>query len=673
MLLKVLTEKAKVKILINMRLRSFLNGFSRNFAVLSAKRIKPFTHKVPQTRYFSNNTVIEQLKADAANAEKEHGKESEQLATTYNLLGAAYRDVSDMQQAIDCFEKAIKIAEAALGKDHFELTVSYNNLAHTYRIAGLKEKAIENHQKALDIETQTLSQDDPKIGLTLNNLGTLHGDLGNTQKAMEYFEKAYPIMKHRELENDPVVGTFFLNYGTLKKRFAEASEVFECFETARQVFERCGEENKLDLAQSYVHLGLAKWNYGAREEAQKHLEKAIQIREQKSQDLVLADWCNKLGTLLNNSGNFEGAIFNFTKAIKLSESQKNPESWMYHNNIGNAYRAKSDIPNAQSNLEEALKLASENYGELSKPCFITLENLSAFYNSQNNFEAALEAIEKALTIRKSIEPQNLNDIATGHYNAGSICYKQGNFEKAKEHFQSAKELIKNFENRREDVYINVLSNHALNLKELKDFDTAKKSLFEAVSVASRAFGEKHISVAELYNNLGLLHVDLEDYDKAVDYHSRSVELAEEVLGRDLQTAQYLDFLGDAYRTKLDFDSALESHGRALEIRMEKVGNNRFIIGASYHNLAHDYKFKGKLQDAMELHKRALEIYIEALGENHPYVGGSYVLIAEVSELLQQKQEALQNLSKAKEILSSVYDSSTEVIQEINNKIQKLSS
>ena len=613
------------------------------------KTLLSITKNFGFARRFSS--YIQKLKEEAQRIEK-HSGATGQLVSQYNLLGNAYKEEKNYLASIDYYKRALFIAEENLGGNKYELSLGYNNIAEIYKLQGDLESSVNYLEKSLKLQCQVLEPQDFRIGLTYNNLATLYGDLGNYEKASEYLEQARPIMEIHL--NDPVSGTYFLNLSTLSRRSGKPKETFEYLDKAITIYQNIGHIE--DLAHATMSKGLAKWSFGSTQEAKALMQEAIQTKQAK--DEVLAQWHNKLGTLLNNLGFIEEALENFKSAIELSKGSKDPETWMYFHNIGNAYRSLKDDLKAQLNLERANGLAVQNYGEVSQEGAITFENLASLFQSQNQFNKALEYAQKTLDIQKQLA----SSTAASHNRIGIINHQLGNYTKAKEHLLDAKNSLEPSE-----LLANVLNSLSLVYSELNEPENASETLQSAIEITKQVKGENSLSLAEPYANLAFMNLELHRYDRAIGFHAKALEVCESNLGEDLRTATYSDYLGDSFRLVEDYPRAIECHMKAMEIRLKN--NNKFLIGASYHNLAFDYKYQNQFEEALELHQKGHQYYQESLGSDHHFLAGSHVLIAEALELKNQLAEAKHHLEKALEIFNKNPNNS-QAVQEVKQKLQK---
>jgi len=116
----------------------------------------------------------------------------------------------------------------------------------------------------------------------------------------------------------------------------------------------------------------------------------------------------------------------------------------------------------------------------------------------------------------------------------------------------------------------------------------------------------------LVNDLGVLYKDSGEWDKAIEYCQRSLEIKEK-LGNEPGVAATLNNLGNVYQGKGEWDKAIEYYQRSLEIK-EKVGDEHGMA-TTFNNLGLVYDAKGEWDKAIEYYQRDLAI-CEKVGNEH---------------------------------------------------------
>ena len=113
------------------------------------------------------------------------GLEDPDTAATYNNLAGVYKAMGDYPKALEYYEKSLKIKESVLGTEHPDTATTYNNLAGVYRAMGDYPKALEYHEKARQSKESVLGTEHPSTAATYNNLALVYQAMGNNPKAVE--------------------------------------------------------------------------------------------------------------------------------------------------------------------------------------------------------------------------------------------------------------------------------------------------------------------------------------------------------------------------------------------------------------------------------------------------------------------------------------------------------
>ncbi len=126
---------------------------------------------------------------------KEHGKKSEQYATSINNLAGVYLVQKQYKEAERLLKEVLKISQDTFGKKHPEVAMSLNNFGGIYQEQKQYRKATYLFKKALNIYKESLGLKHPVTANTLNNLGSSYRALGEFTKAKPLLKQALKIRK----------------------------------------------------------------------------------------------------------------------------------------------------------------------------------------------------------------------------------------------------------------------------------------------------------------------------------------------------------------------------------------------------------------------------------------------------------------------------------------------
>jgi tetratricopeptide (TPR) repeat protein len=83
---------------------------------------------------------------------------------------------------------------------------------------------------------------------------------------------------------------------------------------------------------------------------------------------------------------------------------------------------------------------------------------------------------------------------------------------------------------------------------LGEFDEAEKNYTDSLALYKKTYGDKHTSVADAFNNIGIVRRKKGDYTGAIKYYEKAYNIKEKVFGENnLGGALILSNIGLAHR------------------------------------------------------------------------------------------------------------------------------
>ncbi|MDR3292862.1 MAG: tetratricopeptide repeat protein [Clostridiales bacterium] len=175
--------------------------------------------------------------------------------------------------------------------------------------------------------------------------------------------------------------------------------------------------------------------------------------------------------------------------------------------------------------------------------------------------------------------------------------------------------------------------------EFAEYDAALDYYGKALEIFEKVLGEENPSTATSYNNIGVLYYEKGDYDGAIEYHEKALKIYEKVLGKEHPyTVTSYDNIGGVYDEKGDCDKALEYYEKALKIREKVLGKEHTDTAQSYNNIGALYYENGDYGGAAKLLKKAYKVVKKVLGEEHSYTQGTREWLRMTYDKLQIKKD-----------------------------------
>ena len=231
----------------------------------------------------------------------------------FNILGACYKKLDQLEASIKMFETAI-----AIKPDYAEV---HNNLGITHMQLEQLDAAVESFNKAIAIN--------PNFAEAHNNLGIVLVDLGQLDNAVKYYEKAIVIKPNfAEAHN---------NLGNALKALGQFDASIKSYKNALAI--------KSNFVEAHNNLGIVFKNLGQLVAATACYEKALAINPE------FADAYNNLGIIFKELGKLNSAADYYHKALAI-----NPNFAEVHSNLGNVLRNFKRMDEALLSFERGFSL-----------------------------------------------------------------------------------------------------------------------------------------------------------------------------------------------------------------------------------------------------------------------------------------------------------------------------
>ncbi len=260
------------------------------------------------------------------------------FAPAHNNLGVALKDKGRLAEAVASFSKTVQLKP--------DFAEAYNNLGIALKNDGRLKEAIASFGKALQLK--------PGYAEAHSSLGTALQAHGRLDDAIASYDKALQIK--------PDIAEAHNNRGVALNYLGRFDDAIASFGNALRV--------KADYFDAHNNMGLAIQGQGRMQEAIGSFSKALQIKPD------YAEAHNNLGVSLHSLGLLDEAIASFGKALAIRPNY--PEA---HSNLCGLYEKQNSLEELEGTLEEATRLCGEDHLEI-------LFRLAQLASRKNQQEAA---------------------------------------------------------------------------------------------------------------------------------------------------------------------------------------------------------------------------------------------------------------------------------------------
>ncbi len=202
------------------------------------------------------------------------------------------------------------------------------------------------------------------------------------------------------------------------------------------------------------------------------------------------------------------------------------------------------------------------------------------------------------------------EISQAFYARGAIAEKSRHYEEALLHYEKAHACSPDT-----PQYIMKIA-YIVDIK-MNDIKKALPLRKKALEICQKKLGEKNLETATAYNNLGLVHKKMKNYEEAEHCLQAGLKIREEISGWCHQdTARSYNNLGLLYADMEDFEKARKYHETSLRIRTYILEREKLETARSYNNLGELYNRIKDYEQALPCLQKALVMRKKILGKNH---------------------------------------------------------
>ena len=270
----------------------------------------------------------------------------------FNLIGACYKELGQLQGAVKMFETAVGIKP-----DYAE---ALKNLGITLRDLGQFDHSVESLKRAIEVEP---------------NYVDAHYNLAITFKDLNQLDDAIQSYKNIIILN-PNFAAAHNNLGNALMSLGKNKVAAESYKKAIAI--------NPNFAEAHSNLGNALKNLGYLDEAVKGFEKAVAINPNFSEAY------NNLGITLDEMGQLNAAIHCYEKVTII-----NPENCEAHKNLGFIFLRLGKTKDASNCFEKAIAI-NPNFAEAHK-------NLGYVFKKNKKIDMAISSFERAREIKPDMD------------------------------------------------------------------------------------------------------------------------------------------------------------------------------------------------------------------------------------------------------------------------------
>ena len=301
-----------------------------------------------------------------------------------------------------------------------------------------------------------------------------------------------------------------------------------------------------------------------------------------------------------------------------------------------------------------------------------IRDYAEFLNKQNDHKLAYAKASKYVRLFEAdkILGKNVTDemLWEAYELMGAVALSAKQYGEALEYWGKAYDLAQNLGMREKGIIYNDLG---IVHYRIGDYDKADQFYQQALSIRGELYAENPsiyaTSYAAVYNNLGNLYRKTREYSESEKCHKEALAVKlkhsdKDPSGNDIYIARSYTNLGNLYCDYGDYDKAKECYAKALKIKEKLYAENPFEYTP---NLATTYNGLGNVARNLKDYKAAFKWYEQALklltddyiAEHPAYASNlamTYKYIGELCFVCKEYDKAREYYEKAVEMFEELY-------------------
>lgn len=468
--------------------------------------------------------------------------------------------------------------------------------------------------------------------------------------------------------------------GDVYREQGQYEEAITQYSRSKENSLRLPEQPSLMLAQANNDLGLCHWHKKELSTAENYFKEALQMRLQVLGAIhpKVADSYNNLGNCAFDKRDLTTARDFYEKSLTIREQtleKDHIDIASIYNNLGSCYRLAGQFETAIDYFANSLRIRELKLGKLHPKVAQSCNNLGRCYEQMEAIETALSYYERGLAIYQAIEMGQHPDKATSYLGIGSCYSKLRNHQKALDFFKKALVIQQTVFGAESANLISVYNNLANAYKNLGDYNQAMLFYENNIHLLNQSFGKQHPFTAATLVNIGLIQVELDAYDKALESYQLALAIYQQ-REQYHRMAETWNNIGTCLRQQKKYTQAIQAYQRSSSIFEQLYGPTTSNNATVFYNIANCLGEEERFEEAIAYYQKS-----QALSNKIPSKLAVYATsIGTIYQKQNQLEAALEKYEEAQALLQidlqvddnlAYIQSPTEVISLLNAKAKTL--
>ncbi|MCD4792502.1 MAG: CHAT domain-containing protein [Bacteroidales bacterium] len=332
---------------------------------------------------------------------EKYGENNQFLSNIYYGKGIVVAYEGKQDEAVDYYNKALKINEKSDKPNDFHKSNIYGGLGNAYSEKGDLDKALENYKKDIKIKKSIVGENHPILAVAYNNIANIYKAKGEYDYALEHIEKALNLSLNAYGKDNFETAKYYSSKGSIYMKKGQYDIALDFFKTALNINKAIFGEKHKSVADNLSDIGILYNKQAEYDKALIYYKDAydIQIDLFGEDHPDIAGICNNIGDILEKQGKHESSLKYYEKAVAVKIKyfgSNHPELAVYYNNMGINYYNRKNYNSSMMYYLKAVSILENNYGSKFPRLVKIYANIGSICLKENNFNKSLYYYQKSL-------------------------------------------------------------------------------------------------------------------------------------------------------------------------------------------------------------------------------------------------------------------------------------
>lgn len=584
------------------------------------------------------------------------GEESLVVALTIFLKGNVLSGMSDYNEAIDCYKKALEIMQTEPNRNRIHIGNTLHSIGNLHFTKGELEDSLKCYEESLRCKKIELGFSHHDLASAYSQMGHIFYQKQDFISSLPLFEESLRVLKLVTDKSNEDEADILATEGIMQIIKGEQDQGLILYENALEILKSKVGHKKGKIASLLNAIACEYVTKGENKKAFRLFEESLHARKKMAGfvHLDVAATLENMAQLHQNREKYDKALRCLEEALRIRKLRLGDSAVVASTleTIGNISKEIGELKKAEMAYEDSLRIRKLLYGGGHETVANVLHEMGDLMDDISEYDEAVNYFSECLDIRKERLGEDHEDVAETLYSMGFALHNQGHYEDSLDAFDEALSIRRDKLGDNHDSVGDTLNIMGFVQAKRGELDESLRLLWDALRI--RKLNEDNLKAADTLKNIGNVHREKQEFELAIECYEECLRIRRSEVGDEHEkVADALIALGNVKSDMSDHERAMVCYQEALQIRMLLYGDYDDRVASVLQNMG-IMEFRSKnLVKAREF----LEEFMRIRKMNHTDESADYVnvlfIIGNIHKIQGNDDKARENWAEAYAIFNGI--------------------